>query len=320
MRYLVTGGAGFLGASLVRRLLEDGHQVTVLDNFSRGDAERLRGLDVMTRQGDVRDLGDVMAAMQGCECVVHAAYLQGTQTFYTESRLVLDVALRGMLNVLSACEATGCTQLMLISSSEAYQVASVVPTPETVACSVPDPLNPRYSYGGGKIACEIMANAWARTGVLDRVIIARPHNIFGPDGGREHVIPEFCLRMNQLVRQHPEGIIPFPVQGTGEETRSFCFVDDCVDQLALLLAKVPDGQHIYHVGNMDERTIADVAHEVAACYGREVKVIPGTLPKGSPPRRLPDISKLRALVPGYRPSVTFSEGLERTVAWYRAHG
>ena len=108
----------------------------------------------------------------------------------------------------------------------------MVPTPETVPCSVPDPLNPRYSYGGGKIACEIMANAWARTGVLDRLIIARPHNIIGPDMGREHVIPEFCLRMNQLVREHPEGIIPFPIQGTGQETRSFCYVDDCVDQLA----------------------------------------------------------------------------------------
>jgi nucleoside-diphosphate-sugar epimerase len=258
--------------------------------------------------------------MQGCDAVCHLAYQQGTQTFYAEPRHVLDVALRGILNVLSACEKRGTPDLLLVSSSEAYQVASVVPTPETVPCSVPDPLNPRYSYGGGKIACEIMANAWARTGVLDRLIIARPHNIFGEDGGREHVIPEFCLRMNQLVRQHPEGIIPFPIQGSGEETRSFCYIGDCVDQLALLLANVPEGQHIYHVGNMDERTIAEVAHEVAACYGREIKVIPGTLPKGSPPRRLPDTAKLRALVPGYLPSVAFSEGLRRTAEWYRVNG
>ena len=319
MRYLVTGGAGFIGSALVRQLAADGHEVVVLDDFSRGRGERLDGLNVMTWQGDVRDADDVRTAMQGCERVVHAAYLQGTQTFYSEPRQVLDVALRGMLNVLSACEATGCTDLLLVSSSEAYQVATVVPTPETVACSVPDPLNPRYSYGGGKIACELMANAWARTGVLDRVIIARPHNIIGPDMGREHVVPEFCLRMNQLVREYPEGIIPFPIQGTGLETRSFCYVGDCVDQLALLL-KHAEGTGIYHVGVMDERTIADVAHAVAACYGREIKVVPGTLPKGSPPRRLPDISKLRALVPGYLPSVGFADAVKRTVAWYRVNG
>ena len=319
MRYLVTGGAGFIGSNLVRRLAADGHEVVVLDDMSRGQAGRLRDVACDVYHGDIRDPGAVTAAMQGCASVVHLAYLQGTQTFYAEPRLVLDVALRGMLNVLSACEATGCTDLLLVSSSEAYQVATTVPTPETVPCSVPDPLNPRYSYGGGKIACEITANAWARTGVLDRLIIARPHNIIGPDMGREHVVPEFCLRMNQLVREQPEGIIPFPIQGTGQETRSFCYVGDCVDQLALLL-KHAEGTGIYHVGVMDERTIADVAHGVAACYGREIKVIPGTLPQGSPPRRLPDTSKLRALVPGYLPSAGFTEALRRTVEWYQAHG
>ena len=319
MRCLVTGGAGFIGSALVRRLAGDGHEVVVLDDFSRGRGERLDGLNVVTWQGDVRDLDDVLAAMQGCERVVHAAYKQGTQTFYEEPRQVLDVALRGMLNILSACEMTGCTDLLLVSSSEAYQVATVVPTPETVPCSVPDPLNPRYSYGGGKIACEILANAWARTGVLDRLIIARPHNIIGPDMGREHVVPEFCLRMNRLAREQSEGIIPFPIQGTGQETRSFCYVDDCVDQMALLLEHA-EGTGIWHVGAMDERTIADVAHEVAACYGREIKVIPGTLPKGSPPRRLPDISKLRALVPGYLPSVGFADAVRRTAEWYQVHG
>lgn len=319
MRYLVTGGAGFIGSNLVKRLVRDGHQVMVLDDFSRGRPERLRGVVCDVMHGDIRDERAVRLAMQGCDCVVHLAYLQGTQTFYSEPRQVLDVALRGMLNVLSACEATGCTDLLLVSSSEAYQVAAVVPTPETVACAVPDPLNPRYSYGGGKIACEIMASAWARTGVLDRLIIARPHNIIGPDMGREHVIPEFCLRMNGLVREHPEGVIPFPIQGTGHETRSFCYVDDCVDQLALLLAHAA-GAGVWHVGTEDERTIADVAHEVAACYGREVKVVPGTLPKGSPPRRLPDTAKIRALAPGYLPSVTFPEALRRTVEWYRVNG
>ena len=320
MKTLVTGGAGFIGSALVRRLLAEGHTVVSLDDMSRGQSSRLPWSgtlsDFHSVVADVRDPEAVASAMQGCDLVVHAAYLQGTQTFYAEPRQVLDVAVRGMLNVLTACEVTGCSQLVLLSSSEAYQVASVVPTPETIPLTVPDPLNPRYSYGGGKIACELMAQAWARTGVLERVVTARPHNIFGPDMGREHVIPEFCIRMNRLTAEHPSGVIPFPIQGTGAETRSFCYIDDCIGQLMLLISSAQSG--IWNVGTMDERTIADVAHGVAVCYGREVKVEPGTLPSGSPPRRLPDTAKITAL--GAGPVTDFAYGLDLTASWYQAHG
>ena len=133
MRYLVTGGAGFIGSNLVDALANAGHEVRVLDNMSRGRADRLDGLGATLITGDIRDPDAVTDAMQGCDRVIHAAYVQGTQTFYAEPREVLDVAVRGMLAVLAACEATGCGQLMLISSSEAYQVAPVTPTPENVA-------------------------------------------------------------------------------------------------------------------------------------------------------------------------------------------
>jgi dTDP-glucose 4,6-dehydratase/UDP-glucose 4-epimerase len=320
VRYLITGGAGFIGSNLAVRLLADGHSVSVLDDFSRGRRGRLPAwTDLDVHEGDVRDPVRVAAAMQGCDAVIHAAYIQGTQTFYAEPRQVLDVALRGMLAVLDACAVTGCADLLLISSSEAYQVAGQVPTPETVPLTVPDPLNPRYSYGGGKIACELMALAWERAGVLDRVIIARPHNIYGPDMGKEHVIPEFCLRMNRLTASYPEGPIPFPVQGSGLETRSFCFIGDCTAQLALLLdPRTPAG--IYHAGTMDEITISQVAHLTAEYYGRRIKLEPGKLPQGSPPRRLPDVAKIAALARGAGvdlPRTPFTRGLPLTVAWYR---
>lgn len=325
MRYLVTGGAGFIGSALVRRLLADGYEVNVLDDFSRGDRRRLPvqpGLGVFT--GDVRDIRAVTEAMHGCGSVIHAAYMQGTQTFYSEPRAVLDVALRGILNVLAACERTACADLVLLSSSEAYQVASRVPTPEDAPLTVPDPLNPRYSYGGGKIASELAVLAWQRAGCLDRAVIARPHNIYGPDMGREHVIPEFCLRMNELIQQYPSGTIPFPVQGSGAETRSFCYIDDCVDQLAALLPypgiTLPRGADVWNIGTMDEHTIADVASRVAACYGREIKLEPGILPQGSPPRRLPDMAKMTRRQGGAVHPVPFDAGLSRTVDWYRAHG
>jgi nucleoside-diphosphate-sugar epimerase len=314
-KILVTGGAGFVGSNLVKQLVHEGNEVIVLDDFSRGKPRRLEGVNCEVVHADIRRAEAVRSAMNGCDAVAHLAYLQGTQTFYAEPRQVLDVAVRGMLNVLGACERTGTGQLLLVSSSEAYQVAAVVPTPESIPLTVPDVLNPRYSYGGGKIACELMANAWQRTGVLDQLVIARPHNIYGPDMGWEHVIPEFCDRMSKAVRAQPSGVINFPIQGTGQETRSFCYVDDCTEQLSLLLKDVPNG--VYHVGNEDERTIAEVAVEIAWCYDREVKIRPGTLPKGSPPRRLPDTSKIRAL--GAECIIPFRTGISETVTWYRAN-
>lgn len=318
-KYLVTGGAGFIGSAVTRKLVSLGHEVRVFDDMSRGRVDRLAGVSCSWWWGDIRNEDAVLSAMQGIDSVIHLAYIQGTQTFYAEPRQVLDVAMRGMLNVLSACEKTGTAELLLVSSSEAYQVASVVPTPETIACTVPDVLNPRYSYGGGKIACEIMSLAWARTGVLDRVIIARPHNIYGPDMGREHVIPEFCIRMNRLTQEYPTGIIPFTIQGTGQETRSFCYIDDCVDQFMLLLEKA-ETMNVYHVGTMDERAIGDVAHGIAFCYDREIKIIPGRLPQGSPPRRLPDMEKMHQLGNYYYPEVQFQAGLSKTVEWYKSNG
>lgn len=319
MKVLITGGAGFIGSALTWRLTQDGHEVVVLDDLSRGTSRRLAGISedrLKIIAGSVCIPEQVHRAMIGCDAVIHMAYVQGTQTFYEKPRKVLETALYGMFAVLNACEDLGVRDLMLISSSEAYQIADPVPTPETVKCVIPDTLNPRYSYGGGKLACELMANAWLLDGVLQRMIIARPHNIYGPDMGREHVIPEFALRMNDLTARNPHSVIRFPIQGSGEETRSFCHIDDCVDALALLLKAGENG--IYHVGTMEEKSIREIAHAVAGVYGREIDIIPGKLPEGSPTRRLPDISKMNEL--GYYPQVPFKAGIKSAVDWYRANG
>lgn len=315
-RYLVTGGAGFLGSALVHRLVRMGHRVRVLDNLSRGSAERLQDVqgEVELVEGDVRDPATVRQVVDGMERVCHFAFVNGTEFFYTEPELVLEVGVKGILNVLDACVACGVRDLVVASSSEVYQVPPVIPTPETVPLSIPDPLNPRYSYGGGKIITELLAINYGRRW-FDRVIILRPHNVYGPDMGREHVIPQLVLRLKGL-RQEARDPLPLPIQGSGKETRAFVFIDDFTDGALLAMER---GAHlgIYHVGTMEERTIESVAQEVAAYFGRRVQVVSGALADGSPPRRCPDIRALTAL--GYRPTRSFREGLRLTAAWYDQH-
>ncbi len=314
--YLVTGGAGFVGSALTRRLVQAGHRVRILDDLTRGSARRLNEVrgDLEFLTGDVRDAATVSRAVEGVACVCHLAFINGTEFFYTKPDAVLEVGVKGMVNVLDACRAHHVRELLLVSSSEVYQVPPTVPTDETAPLSIPDPLNPRYSYAAGKIISELLAINYGRTG-FDRVLIARPHNVYGPDMGTEHVIPQFLLRMRERC-EDPADPVPFPIQGSGQETRAFVFIDDCVEGLMALLAR---GAHlgIYHVGTMEERTIEAVAQMVGAAFGRRIRVVPGEPRQGSAPRRCPDIRRLTAL--GYRPRVSFEEGLAVTAAWYREH-
>jgi len=224
---------------------------------------------------------------------------------------VLEVAVKGMLNILDACIAHDVGELFVASSSEVYQTATKVPTDETVALSIPDPLNPRYSYGGGKIISELLTLNYGRK-KLRRAIIFRPHNVYGPDMGWEHVIPELTLRMRELCSQK-EGTINLPIEGSGEETRAFVFIDDLI---AGLLKVIEKGEHlgIYNIGSEEEISIKQLAEEIARCFGRDVRIVPGKLKPGGALRRCPSIERLRAL--GYQPQVSIKQGLAATIPWY----
>jgi len=315
--YLVTGGGGFLGTALVHRLVAAGHRVRVLDDYSRGSPQRLADLhrEIELVRADIRNAEAVEQAAKGVDSVVHLAYVNGTEFFYSRPELVLDIGIRGMLNVIDACRKHAVPELVLASTSEVYQMAPHVPTAEDAPLSIPDVLNARYSYGGGKIACELMAINFGRK-YLDRVLIFRPHNVYGPDMGWEHVLPQFVLRALELSKNIVSGPLPFQIQGDGTQTRAFVHIDDFTDGLMLLLER---GEHlnIYHIGNPEELTIAEVAAKVARYFGRELRLIPGQAPGGGTQRRCPDISKLRAL--GYSPRIAFDDGLRSLAQWYAVH-
>lgn len=311
---LVTGGAGFIGSALVRRLARAGERVRVLDDSSRGRPRRLADLDVELVDGDIRDPSAVDRACRGVDAVWHLAAVNGTEFFYSKPELVLEVGVKGMVHVIDAMLRQGVGELFVASSSEVYQTPPRVPTDERVPLSIPDPLNPRYSYAGAKLISELLALNYGRKH-LRRVVVFRPHNVYGPDMGWEHVIPQLTLRVRDLVKAAP-GTVRLPIQGSGAETRAFVHVDDAVEGLLRLAEK---GEHlgIYNVGTDVETRIDELARGIGRCYERDVEIVPGPVAPGSTLRRCPDITKLRAL--GYRAAVTLAHGLRSTVRWYDDH-
>jgi nucleoside-diphosphate-sugar epimerase len=247
--------------------------------------------------------------------VCHLAYINGTEFFYTRPDLILEVATKGMMNVLDACVAEGVRELVLASSSEVYQAPPVIPTDESAPLTVPDVLNARFSYGGGKIISELLAVNYGRKH-FDRTLIVRPHNVYGPDMGREHVIPQFILRVKECGDRQPGRVLDFAIQGTGDETRAFIYIDDFTRALVRVIESgEPLG--IYHIGTDFEVSIRDLAYLVARACGREIRIVPGELLPGSTPRRCPDVTKLRRL--GFEPEVPLEEGVRRTAQWYLAN-
>lgn len=309
----VTGGGGFIGAYLVKRLVRDGWDVSVIDTMVRGDASRFAEVadDVRLHTIDVRDEDQVANAVQGCDVVMHLAAINGTENFYKRPELVLDVGLRGALAVVNACRRVGVPDLVVASTAEVYQTPALVPTPETIALTLPNSLNPRYSYGGSKIVSELIAFNYGQDH-FRKVQVFRPHNVYGPDMGWKHVVPQFILRAADAL-EGGRRQAPFPIQGDGRETRAFCYVDDVVDGIVRMYES---GQHreIYHIGNDHEVSIKDLVARIGRVVGGDLVIEPSAAAEGGTPRRCPDIAKMRAL--GYAPAVDLDEGLRRTAEWY----
>jgi len=315
VHYLVTGGTGFLGAALVKRLVSAGHSVRVLDNNWRGTPRRLAAIadKIEMVTADIRDLEAVRRAVRGVDRVAHLSAVNGTRFFYEQPELVVDVAIRGMLTVIDACRAENVGDVIVASSSEAYQTPPVVPTPEDVPLVIPDVLNTRYSYGGSKLASELIAMNYGLTG-FKRMVIFRPHNVYGPDMGWEHVIPELALRAAAAVKATPAGPIRFPIKGDGAQTRAFVHVDDFIDGLMMICEQ---GKHrtVYHIGNPEETTIGELARQIIQHFGREAVIEHEIAPLGETRRRCPDVSRLAAL--GYKPRIGLDQGLPDVISWYQ---
>ena len=313
---LVTGGSGFIGSALVKKLVHLKYKVRVFDNNSRGQVDRLQSINKQIEivEGDIRDPKQVLAAMEGVECIFHLACVNGTEYFYSKADLVLDVGVKGMCNVLDAGIKHSVKKLILASSAEVYQTPGIIPTDETVALTIPDPLNSRYSYAGTKIISEIMAVNYSK--YFEQVLIFRPHNIYGPDMGKEHVIPQLILKIKDSLQNQNsnQSEIKLTIQGSGQETRAFCYIDDLVDGLIILLEKSSDRLAIYNIGTMQEVSINSIIEIISKTINKNIIIVNEKLTQGSTLRRCPDIGKIAKL--GFVPQVSLEQGIKNSLNFY----
>jgi nucleoside-diphosphate-sugar epimerase len=301
--FLITGGGGFIGRNIADFLSNKKYRVIIYDNLSRGYLNKFNNGKIQFIKGDIRDKKKLYKSLKSVNAVIHLAYINGTKYFYEIPDQVLDVAVKGLVNIFDGCKKFRIKELYLASSSEVYQTPINVPTKETEPLKVPDIYNPRFSYGGGKILTELMGINYGRK-FFKKLIIFRPHNVYGPDMGNEHVIPEFITKARNFKKKI------FKIEGSGSETRSFIYIDDFVEAFYLLIKK---GKHlsIYNIGTKENIKIIDLAKKILKLLNKKLKIKKTPLKKGGTKIRLPDISKITKL--GFLQKYNLDEGLKKTI-------
>jgi len=299
--FLVTGGSGFIGSAISNHLANLGVNIVVFDNNSRGKSDRIKNNKIIFIKGDIRNQKDLASVFSKYkfDTVIHLAYINGTKFFYKKPTEILEVAIKGLVNILDLCVKKNIKNLFLASSSEVYHYPNKFPTPENISLVIPDIKNPRYSYGGGKILTELMGHHYGKK-FFKKLVIFRPHNVYGCDMGNEHVIPEFIKRIKSRSNV-------FKIKGTGNETRSFIYISDFVKAFDIILRK---GKHceIYNIGTEEEINIKNLAKKIARLYKKKIVIKNTSLAKGGTQRRCPDISKIKKL--GFAPKISLENGIK----------
>ena len=303
--FLVTGGTGFIGSNICKLLIKKNYNVKIIDNNFRGSISKIKGIkkNIKFIKGDIRDRKALDKALKNTDAVIHLAYVNGTKHFYSKPVLVLDVAVKGILNIIEGCIKYKIKELYLASSSEVYQTPNKVPTDEKESLKIPNIFNPRYSYGGGKILTELMGIHYGKK-YFKKLIIFRPHNVYGNNMGNEHVVPEFINRFKKLKGKF------FKIQGTGNEIRSFIYIEDFVDAFNLILNK---GKHlnIYNIGTSQKIKIKELVKKLSKIFEKTIIIKKTPLSKGGTTIRIPDISKIKKL--GFKYKFSLDKGLKKMI-------
>ncbi|MCK5919480.1 UDP-glucuronic acid decarboxylase family protein [Alcanivorax jadensis] len=305
MRVLVTGGAGFLGSHLCERLLSDGHEVLCVDNFFTGRKSNVRHLmnnpDFELLRHDVTEpLRVEVDQIYNLACPASPVHYQ-YDPIHTMKTSVL-----GAMNMLGLAKRLG-VQIFQASTSEVYGDPEVHPQPEGYWGKV-NPIGIRSCYDEGKRCAETLFFDYHRQHDIS-IKVARIFNTYGPrmnpDDGR--VVSNFIVQALQ-----GEDIT---VYGEGQQTRSFCYVDDLIDGFVCLMNSDSDVTGPVNLGNPGEFTVRELAEHVIDLTGSPSKLVFKPLPQDDPRQRKPDISKAKSLL-NWQPEVKLDEGLKRTIAYF----
>ncbi len=303
-KFLITGGTGFIGSNIANMLAAKGYEVVIFDNNHRGKVKRIDKNDknIKIIHGDIRSVKDLSKAFKNINAVIHLAYINGTKYFYSKPDLVLDVAVKGLINIFDLCLKNKVKEIYLASSSEVYHMPKQIPTDENETLKIPNIFNPRYSYGGGKILTELYGANFGKK-YFKKLIIFRPHNVYGPDMGNEHVIPELLKRFSKTKKNKT-----LKIQGNGSETRSFIHISDFCEAIYLLIKK---GKHlnIYNIGTSERVKIITILKNLEEFTSKKVRIIKGPLQIGGTKHRCPNIAKINKL--GFKQKVILKDGLKK---------
>lgn len=307
MRYLITGGAGFIGSNIARKLAEKGEQVRILDNFSSGKHENVEALpkEVEVIEGDIRDYWTVVQAVREVDYVLHQAALPSVPRSVKNPLTSNEVNINGTLHVLEAARQAGVRRFVMASSSSVYGESEELPKHEDMR---PSPLSP---YAITKLTAEYYLKVYWELYRFPTVAL-RYFNIFGPrqDPASEYaaVIPKFVTAL--LTGRKPT------VFGDGEQSRDFTYIDNCV-QANLLAATSDDmvGTH-YNVACGGQFTLNELLEQLRRIIGVDTEAVYADPRPGDIKHSYAAIDKLGAH--GYKVEVGFAEGLKRTVDFFRS--
>jgi nucleoside-diphosphate-sugar epimerase len=304
-RYLVTGGAGFIGSSIVRRLLERGDEVRILDNFSTGRRSNIAELmdEIELLEGDLRSYERVHNAVRGCDVVIHEGALPSVPRSVQDPLTSNEVNVTGTLNVLLAARDNGARRVVFASSSSVYGANEEQPKREDL---LPMPISP---YGVSKLAAERYCLAYMQVYGLEAVPV-RYFNVFGP---RQDPASQYSAVIPRFIRMVSEGESPV-IFGDGLQVRDFTYIDNVVDA-TVAAAVVPEAAgHVMNIACGERVVLLDVVRAIGDALGVKVE------PTFTEPR-LGDIRESVACVDearrilGYDPKVSFAEGVSRTARY-----
>jgi UDP-glucose 4-epimerase len=310
-RIVITGGAGFIGTTLARRLVDE-NQVIALDNLHRdalGGTELAEHPNFTFLQGDVLDEGQIVAVSAGATHIVHAAAIAGVDTVLESPVRTMRVNLIGTYNVLEAALRTKDTleRVIEFSTSEVFGTYAfrVDESSATTQGSVGEA---RWTYAVSKLAGEHMAHAYHRELGLPTVSV-RPFNVYGPGqigGGAIRAFMEAALAGRDLV-----------IHGDGSQIRAWCYVDDMIEGLLLTLEHPNAVGESFNIGNARSAvTIYDLARRIKTLSGCPGELVFQPIHYLDVELRIPNVDKARTLL-GFEAKVELDEGLEKTIAWYR---